>query len=100
VARLLLNSQVEPPSRQHGVNDMQTRIRIIKRGTVKAINDLSTEPTTKSDRQLERETVDTVKGWVADWHERKIQLQTAAHALICSMGTRRDETTQRLARAH
>ncbi len=79
---------------------MQARIRIIKRGTAGVMNGLSAEPTTKSDRQLERETVDTVKGWVADWHERKIQLQTAAHALICSLGTRGDETTQRLARVH
>ena len=79
---------------------MQARIRIIKRGTAKGMNGFSAKPTTKSDRQLERETVDTVKGWVADWHERKVQLQTAADALICSMGIRRDGTTQRLARVH
>ena len=75
---------------------MQARIRIIKRGTAKDMNGFSAKPTTKSDRQLERETVDTVKGWVADWHERKVQLQTAADALICSIGIRRDATTQRL----
>ena len=79
---------------------MQARIRIIKRGTAKGINGFSATPTTKSDRQLERETVDTVKGWVADWHERKVQLQTAADALIRSIGIPRDGTTQPLVRVH
>jgi hypothetical protein len=79
---------------------MQARIRIIKRGTAIATNGLSTEPTAKSDRQLERETVDTVKGWVADWHERKVQLQTAADTLIRSIGIRRDGTTQQIVRVH
>lgn len=79
---------------------MQARIRIIKRGTAIVMNGLSVEPTTKTDRQIERETVDTVKGWVADWHERKIQLQTAADALICSMRIHREGTTQRLVRVH
>lgn len=77
---------------------MQARIRIIKRGTAKGINGLSAEPTIKSALQLERETVETVKGWVSDWHERKVQLQTAGDALIRSIGVRRDGTTQRLAR--
>jgi len=79
---------------------MQARIRIIKRGTAKVMNGFSAKPTTKTDRERERETVETVKGWVADWHERKVQLQTAAEALICSIGIRRDGTTQRLARVH
>jgi hypothetical protein len=79
---------------------MQARIRIIKCGTAKGVNDCSAKPITKSDRQLERETVDTVKSWVADWHERKVQLEIAAGELIRSMGIRRDETRQRLARVH
>ena len=79
---------------------MQTRITIIKRGAAKGMDGFSAMPTTKSDRQLERETVDTVKGWVADWHERKVQLQTAADALIRSMDIRRDGTTQRLVKVH
>lgn len=79
---------------------MQARIRIIKRGTARIMNGISAEPTTKSNRQLERETADTVKGWVADWHERKGHLQTAADALIRSIGIRGDERTQRLARVH
>jgi len=79
---------------------MQARIRIIKRGTAEGLNGLSAKPITKSDRQLERETVDKVKSWIADWHERKVQLQAAADALIGSMGIRRDETRERLARVH
>lgn len=79
---------------------MQARIRIIKRGTAKPINDLSAGPTAKSDRQLERETVDTVKSWVADWHERKAQLQSAADALIRSIGIRREGTAQRIVGVH
>jgi hypothetical protein len=64
------------------------------------MNGVSANPIIKSDRERERETVDTVKGWVADWHERQVQLQTAADALIRSMGLRRDGTTQRLAKVH
>ncbi|GEM_PF-6224124 len=64
------------------------------------MNGISAKPTTKTDRQIERENVETVKTWVADWHERKAQLQTAAHALIRSIGIRGEERTQRLARVH
>ena len=64
------------------------------------MNHCSVKPTIKSDREIERETVNTVKGWVADWHERKVQLQSAADALIRSMAIRGDETTHRLARVH
>ena len=79
---------------------MQAGIRIKKRGTAKGMNGFSAKPISKSDRQLEREMADTVKGWVADWHERKVQLQTAADALIRSIGIRPDGTTQPLARVH
>ena len=79
---------------------MQARIRIIKAGSAISLNDLSPQPIAKGDRQLEREMVDTVKGWVADWHEQKRQLQTAANALIRSMDVRRERTTQQLIRVH
>ena len=77
---------------------MQARIRIIKRSSQNDMNWVSANPIIKSDRERERETVNKVKGWVADWHERQVQLQTAADALIRSMGLRRDGTTQRLAK--
>ena len=76
---------------------MQARIRIIKRGTAKGINGFSAKPTTKSDRQLERETVDTVKGWVADWHERKRSLHDAAILLIRSIDRGSENTTKEFA---
>jgi hypothetical protein len=79
---------------------MQTRITIIKRGAAKGMDGFSAKPIIKSDRQLDRETADTVKGWVADWHERQVQLQAAADALIRSIGIRRDGTTQRLVKVH
>ena len=79
---------------------MQARIRIIKRNSQNDMNWVSADPITKSDRERERETVNTVKGWVADWHERQVQLQIAADALIRSMGIRRDGTPQRLAKVH
>jgi len=79
---------------------MQARIRIIKRHSQNDLNWVSANPITKSDRERERETVDTVKGWVADWHERQVQLQTAADALIRSVGLRREGTTQRLVKVH
>lgn len=79
---------------------MQARIKVIKPGTGRVMNGCSVKPTIKTDRERERETVNTVKGWVADWHERKVQMQRAADALIRSMGIRSAETTQRLVRVH
>ena len=76
---------------------MQARIRLIKRGTVKAIDGHSAEPTAKSDRQLERETVDTVKGWVADWHERKRSLHDAAILVLRSIDRGSENTTKEFA---
>lgn len=79
---------------------MQPRIRIIKRSSQNGMNGVSANPTIKSDREREREAVGTVKGWVADWHERQAQLQTAADALIRSMRIRREGETLRLVKVH
>jgi len=68
---------------------MQTRIKIIKRGTPNDRSNASTNRTLKSERERERETVATVKTWIADWHDRKRSLQQAADSLISSMGLRR-----------
>lgn len=76
---------------------MQARIRIIKRGTAKGMNGFSAKPTTKSDRQLERETVDTVKGWVADWDQRKRSVHDAAILLIRSIDRGSENTTKEFA---
>lgn len=60
---------------------MQPGIRIVKRGTQNRVNSLS-DPILKSDRQRERENVDTVKEWVSEWKTRKRQLQSAADTFI------------------
>jgi hypothetical protein len=76
---------------------MQAGIRIIKRGAQNGRSDLSANPIAKSDHERERETVDTVKAWVADWNERKRALENAAHSLIRSIGARRESPTKRFA---
>ena len=76
---------------------MQAGIRIIKRGAQNGLSDVSANPVAKSDRERERETVDTVKAWIADWHERKRSLQNAADSIIRSIGARREGSTKRFA---
>jgi hypothetical protein len=76
---------------------MDGRIRIIKRGAPNVINPISTNPTAKSDRQRERETVETVKTWVADWQQRRRSLHDAAILLICSIDRGRENTTKEFA---
>jgi hypothetical protein len=79
---------------------MEGRIRIIKRGAPHVINPISANPIAKSDRQRERETVNTVKGWIADWEARKRSLQEAAATILCSIGDRSEVATKRLARVN
>src|SRR5213078_4510620 len=50
---------------------MQAGIRIIKRGAQSGRSELSADHVVKSDRERERETVNTVKAWVADWETRR-----------------------------
>lgn len=76
---------------------MQTQIRIIKRGTAKGMNGFSAKPTAKTDRQIEREMADTVKGWVADWDQRKRSLHDAAILLIRSIDRGGENTTKEFA---
>ena len=74
---------------------MQARIRIIKRGAQNGLSDVSANPVAKSDGERERETADTVKAWIADWHERKRSLQNAADSIIRSIGAHREGPTKR-----
>jgi len=76
---------------------MQARIRIIKRGAPNAINRLSANPTAKSEQQRERETVETVKTWVADWEQRKRSLHDAAILLLRSIDRGSENTTKEFA---
>lgn len=76
---------------------MQARIRIIKRGTAKAMNGFSAKPTTKTDRQIERENVETVKTWVTDWQQRKRSLHDAAILVLRSIDRGSEDTTKEFA---
>ena len=76
---------------------MQAGIRIIKRGAQSGRSELSADHVAKSDRERERETVNTVKAWVADWEARRRSLRNAADAILCSIGDRRERQTKRFA---
>ena len=76
---------------------MQAGIRIIKRGTPNAINRFSANPIAKSDRQRERETVQTVNAWVADWKQRQRSLHDAAILLIRSIDSSSENPTKEFA---
>ena len=76
---------------------MQARIRIIKRGTPNAMNHFSANPTVKSDRQRERENVETVKAWVVDWEQRKRSLRDAAILVLRSIDRGSENTTKEFA---
>ena len=76
---------------------MEARIRIIKRGTSNATNRFSANPIVKSERQRERETVETVKAWVADWQQQKRSLHDAAVLLIGSLDSGSENTTKEFA---
>jgi len=76
---------------------MQSGIRIIKRETQSGMKGVSGKQIAKSDRDREREAVDTVKAWVADWEERKRSLQSAAVSLIRSIESGRETSTKRFA---
>ena len=64
---------------------MQAGVRIIKRSSQNGMNGVSVTPIIKSDRERERERVNTVKAWVADWEKRKRSLYDAALLDIRSM---------------
>jgi hypothetical protein len=72
---------------------MKAGIRIIKRGAKHGMDGVSGKPIAKSDRDREREAVDTVKAWVADWEERKRSLQSAAVSLFRSIDSGRESST-------
>lgn len=76
---------------------MQAQIRIIKRGSQNGMNTVSANPIIKSDRERERETVNTVKAWVADWEQRKRSLHDAAMLVLRSIDRGSENTTKELA---
>ena len=76
---------------------MQARVRIIKRSSHNGMNGVSANPIIKSDRERERETVNTVKAWVADWEQRKRSLHDAAILVLRSIDRGSENTTKELA---
>jgi hypothetical protein len=76
---------------------MQSRIRIIKRSEGATTNSLPADPSDRTDRQRERDTANTVKSWVADWEARNRLVQTAAFALLRSLESGSESSTQRFA---
>lgn len=76
---------------------MQAQIRIIKRGSQNRMSSVSANPIIKSDRERERETVNTVKAWVADWEKRKRSLHDAAILMLRSIDRGSENTTKEFA---
>lgn len=76
---------------------MQARIRIIKRSSHNGMNGVSANPIIKSDREREREAVNTVKTWVADWEQRKRSLHDAAILVLRSIDRGSENTTKEFA---
>jgi hypothetical protein len=76
---------------------MQTQIRIIKRGSRNGRNSVSANPIIKSDRERERETVNTVNAWVADWEKRKRSLHDAAMVMLRSIDRGSENRTKEFA---
>jgi hypothetical protein len=61
---------------------MNSAIKIIKRGTSGKPNNVPVPSADKTKRECERDTASTVKGWVAEWEERKRALQIAAFVFV------------------
>ena len=64
---------------------MQPRIRIIKRGAGAQTNNLPVNESEKTDQQLDRETANTVKSWIAEWEVRNRAIKAAALSLLGSL---------------
>ena len=63
---------------------MNSKIKVIKGGT-RANRNSAAGTIQKTERERERETADTVKNWIAEWHERKRALSAFASTLVSSL---------------
>jgi hypothetical protein len=70
---------------------MQTRVRIIKRNAGSIGNILPTNQSEKTDQQLDREMVNTVKSWVAECEARNRSAKAAALSLLHSLEVSRQK---------
>ena len=69
---------------------IHSAIKIIKRDTLRNPNNLPVCQPEKTPQERERETASTVKGWVAEWEERKRSLQIATFEFVRAL----DESRQ------
>ena len=61
---------------------MSSGVRIIKRGSVDGHKSLTLGRDEKTARQSEREIAGTVKGWIAEWEQRRRLDGLRAFALV------------------
>jgi hypothetical protein len=61
---------------------MHARIRIIKRGGEQTTNSQCVNEIEKTVQQREREMVNNVKSWIAEWEARNRALKNAALSLL------------------
>jgi len=73
---------------------MQSRIRIIKSGAERNTNSGSVHESDKTDQQRERETANTVKGWITEWEARNRAVKAAAFSLIRSLENGSENSTR------
>jgi hypothetical protein len=76
---------------------MESRIRIIKRSEGATTNSPPADQSERTDRQRERDTVNTVKSWVAEWEARNRLVQAAAFSLLHSVENRSANSTRQFA---
>jgi hypothetical protein len=75
---------------------MQPTIRIIKRGAGGRTNS-PVNQSDKTDRQIDREMTNTVKGWIVEWETRNRLVQAAAFSLVRSLENNSGGSTRQLA---
>ena len=63
---------------------MNSAIKIVKRSTSAKTNNIPAPSADKTQQERERNAASTVKGWIAEWEERKRSLQIAAFAFVRS----------------
>jgi hypothetical protein len=76
---------------------MQSKIRIIKRNEGATTNSVPADQSERTVSQRERDTANTVKGWIAEWEARNRMVQAAAFSLLRSLEDRNESSTGRFA---
>lgn len=61
---------------------MNSAIKIVKRGTSGTPNNIPAAAADKTEQERARDTASTIKGWVAEWEQRKRSLQIATFVFV------------------